>query len=963
MIAQSRILLLIILMLTGFSLFAQNYQLSGVVKDHSTGKGLPGATVQLAGTNTGTSTDAEGKFEIKGIKTKKADFLIHYVGFEQKNLSVDFGSDELKWIEVSLKEVASTLEQIEVVGKTEGQQKALLEQQASLNIKNIVSAEQIRQFPDMNAAEVVQRIPGITIQRDQGEGRFVQLRGTSPEFTNFSINGEQIPSPEGGVRYVGLDVISADQIDRIEVTKVLTPDMDADGIAGNVNIKTKSAADSIPEMMISAAGGYNQLMKTNNYQLQFTFGQRYKNVGFQVNANHYTNDQGSHNMEFDYTRGPLTSQSQDSTAVDNFYILYKDIELRHYTITRKRTGLSASLDYKPNKRHNVYLRAMYNRFSDDEQRRRIKYDFSDANDLLTYREAGIDHELKDRVKIQEISSLNIGAEHTLKNSMKIDYEMSWSLATEKQPDRMTTVFGNGGITMRVDKSNENYPRIRYPFEIDSLDAFNLNNYEFDELLLINSMVRDQNYTAKINFELPYNTSSGQKRYFKFGAKWRSKTKTREDNAVAYNKYFEKLSIYSQIGPPLDLTTIMDDFAETNLLGQSYLLDYIPGAEQMRNFFEKHPQHFKIDETDTWSKTYSKDYNAKEDFYAVYMMFRHDIQRLSIIGGLRYEHTLVNNQGVKAGVIYQGNGMLYYDSIFDKRQQNFLLPQLQLRYALDERTNVRAAATYSYTRPNFDDIIPYREDEDDEVEIGNPALKYPLALNLDVLAERYLPNKGLLSGGLFFKNIDNIAFNFVRNAHEGNDFNRYGLKKIMMAVNGLDAKVFGAEVQTQFKFNWFNNFLRNFGFYGNYTFTTSEARISKRYPQNENDQVFIFNEDDANFFTNSNETEIIPLPGQATHTANAALFFETKKWYSKLSLNYHSPFLYELGNDSGLDVFNDKALHLDLNTNYQISKSLNIFIDLINITNEPLKYYMGSREYFKKQEYYSWWGHIGVKWQL
>jgi outer membrane receptor for ferrienterochelin and colicin len=111
----------------------------------------------------------------------------------------------------------SKIAQVEISSRFEEQQKALEFMQRADNILNVISSQQIKLFPDVNAAEAIQRISGITLQRDQGEGRFVQLRGTPPQLTNFNINGEQIPSPEGDVRFVGLDVIAADQIEKIEV--------------------------------------------------------------------------------------------------------------------------------------------------------------------------------------------------------------------------------------------------------------------------------------------------------------------------------------------------------------------------------------------------------------------------------------------------------------------------------------------------------------------------------------------------------------------------------------------------------------------------------------------------------------------------------------------------------------------------------------------------------------------------
>ncbi len=511
----------------------QNNQINGKVVEASNGKALPGASVTIVTSKRNCITDQDGIFKIDDILDPTVTLLVRFIGYKDVTLLVDFSKNSNPYLKIRMVEVSSELKQIEVIGKAEGQQKAFTIQKEASNIKNIVSAEQIRQFPDVNAAEVVQRIPGITIQRDQGEGRYVQLRGTSPEFTNFSINGEQISSPESGARYVGLDVIAADQIDLIEVTKVITPDMDGDGIAGNINIITKSASDTIPDIAASMSGGYNNLMKTGNYQLQFSYGQRVKKFGFQINASYFKNNQGSHNMEYDYTRGPILGQAQDSTEGENFYILYKDIELRHYTITRERIGLSANLDFKPNMYNTYYLRSMFNLFSDNEQRRRIQYEFSDANDLVTYREADITRDLKDRIKNQTIRTINLGAEHQFKNNAKLDYEVSWSEATENQPDRMETSFDNGGITMVIDKTDPKWPLVTFPYVSDSIDAYTWKNYEFNDLMFFKSTVKDQNYTAKINLTLPYQLKTSGDGFIKTGFKIRTKNKTRDHEVQVF----------------------------------------------------------------------------------------------------------------------------------------------------------------------------------------------------------------------------------------------------------------------------------------------------------------------------------------------------------------------------------------------------------------------------------------------
>jgi len=246
------VLLLILILIPGLLAFTQNqYRISGKIIDAITREPLPAATIRIRNTQVGTTSDQQGNFVLNNIPEDQTELEIAYISYETLYMHLDFRDQSHNNLVIQLKPSVKELEAVKITGNAEGQVKAILDQKLAANIKNIVSSEQIEQFPDLNAAEVLQRIPGITLKRDQGEGRFVQLRGTPPEYTSFNINGEQIPSPEGNVRYVGLDIISADQIEFVEVTKVLTPDMDADAIGGSVNIITKTAKSEIPEIKAS----------------------------------------------------------------------------------------------------------------------------------------------------------------------------------------------------------------------------------------------------------------------------------------------------------------------------------------------------------------------------------------------------------------------------------------------------------------------------------------------------------------------------------------------------------------------------------------------------------------------------------------------------------------------------------------------------------------------------------------
>jgi TonB-dependent receptor len=934
---------------------AQQYRFTGIVRDALTGAPLPGAAIAVSGSRTGAVTDAVGGFQIAGIQQQRISFSVSLTGFKTQKFQHDFVRDAAPNFVILLEPADQQIGEVEVTGKAEGQIRAMIDQKKAESIKNIVSAEQIATFPDMNAAEVMQRIPGITLQRDQGEGRFVQLRGTPPELTNFNINGEQVPSPQGGVRYVGMDIIPADQIDFIEVSKVMTPDMDADGIGGSVNIKTKEAAGEQPDVRATLASGYNNLRQTPNYQLQFTYGQRYGKFGFNLNSSFFQNNQGSDNIEYDFAKGPFFG-SQGS-GVNNYYVQYREVQLRHYDITRTRISVAPTFDFKFNKHSFLYLRAMYNRFSDDETRRRKIYELDDALSETYYLYGGILHDVRERLKLQTLGTLSMGGEHKI-GSVTLDYQLFYAYAQEAEPDRFEAAFESPGqaIAVSFDVSDPDYPRATFPNPATAPNATDYSRFTLDDMLLEDRLVQDRNLTPRINLTAPYVWSDNHKGYFKFGGKIRAKNKERNIESQQFGAYFKQPLGYPGLGPDLSLATVNDGFQDAHLLGQGYLLEYMPSAPLLRNFYEFYPQHFVFDRTATRSQSFGEDYTAKERIYAVYGMWRHDFNNLMILGGIRYERTDIDYTGAR--IILDGNRFVGIDTLTDRRSHPFWLPQIQMKYALNDYFNLRGALTYTYSRPNFDDVLPYREQDREEVKFGNPDLRYPRSTNVDFLAERYL-RKGILSAGLFYKRIEDFIFFYKRFAHEG-DPSDFGLVEITKAVNGDRADVYGMELQAQFKLSFLPGFFSRFGFYTNYTYTYSEAYINKRLPANYTNAVVVFGEDDLSLFSSETERERVTLPGQARHTANLALFYDTNRFFARITANYHDAFLSQLGADADLDEYYDKEFRLDFNANVDVAKHFNVFVDIINLTNTPLRYYLGTPSRIKQQEFYSWWGRVGLK---
>ncbi len=941
------------------------YKLSGKVLDEK-GEPLTGANVFISGTTQGASTKIDGTFLLEPISKKEVEVKVTFLGYENYTQQLDLG--KTKNINIRLQLSSQDIEQVEVTAVTEGQTKALISQEKAENIMNIVSAEQIERFPDINAAEAMQRITGITLRRDQGEGKFIQLRGTPPEFTNFNINGEQIPSPQGGVRYVGMDIISADQIETIEVTKVLTPDMDGDGIAGSVNIVTKKAKSEVPEIKANVSAGYSELRGTPNYNMQLSYGARKNKFGFQMNASYYQNEQGSDNVEAKFVKGPFWGNQDDS--VNNYNVMYQEYQLRYYETLRKRTGLSATLDYEFSKKHTIYLKGMFNQFSDEQTRSRKIYDLEDAVDINNYLYGSVIHDVKYRTQKQQVNTLNFGGENDL-GFLKLDYELAYALAKEETPDRLEASFDNPGqaLVTRLDRDGTTFPKPVFDHPVHDSIANDYANYEFNGLKLTESDVNDENLTAKINIEVPIRVAflpgNG---FFKLGGKVRQKNKSKDEQVKSFSSYdpdwFDFIYPSTRPRQTLNLVDISSGVKTTNLLNQGYVVEQIPDPNKMIDFYNFNALFFYYgDKYDTESREESllADYTARELINSYYAMVQYEFSKLTLIGGVRIENTHVD---------YKGNSVMknsrgYYDTSYvvsDDRYHNFILPNFQIKYSPIDRLNIRGAYTSSFARPNFEDVLPIREEDRNDIKYGNPDLQYPFSKNIDIMVEKYLSHDGIISAGLYYKKIDNFIIPYRIHAF---DKGIGGYVDIESPINGKEADVFGVEFQGQFKFTFLEEtslpgFISNFGIYSNYALTYSDAIMNKRYPANFSSDTIDMSNGGINSFMNIDEEEHINLPGQSKHALNLALFYEGKKFYAKLSANFHDNYLEQAGNDADLDEYVDKAWHLDFTSSYAINKHLKCFVDVMNILNTPKTMFLGSTNYLQMQEYYSWWGRVGVK---
>ncbi len=875
--------------------------LKGTVLDAINRSKLSGASVKIMGSTGGTTADLNGQFSLY-LSPGKNQLSISYLGYRDSSISVDLQPGSVSVITIELTSDATQLRGVVVSGFLQGQARALNQQKNADNIRNIISADQIGRFPDPNAAEALQRVPGVNIERDQGEGRYVMIRGLAPQFNNINVNGEQIPSPEASVRYVALDVVPSDQLASIEVSKSLTPDMDGDAVGGSINLITRSAQSANARINGSIVGGYNNLMRKPNLQGQLQFDKRFgkrEQLGVMVNANYYENHLGSDNWEH--------------APFDN------ELELRDYELVRTRMGLSTTIDYKFNQRNESYFRALYSRFTDREWRRRYVFVPEDEE---------IEKLTKDRFESQSILTFNLGSKHNFKNFF-LNYEAQFSEGEQYTPYDHEVGF-IADLPSSFSFSDPKFPSVNAPGYTDN------SLYEFDGAEYGNTIAKDRNITAKFEIGIPYKSrnSSG---LIKFGAKYRAKKKSYTITNDAYE---------SDGGVPT-LDAFDQDPVKNEFLGGRYEMGRPLDVTSFNRFFNSNPGLFILDVEGKAINEALEAYTANEDVTAAFAMVRHQFSKLMLLGGLRYERTKVKYNS-KDVVIDAAGDLKEIIPVTGSSSYDFWLPQVQMKYELGRYTNLRASATFSYARPNFSEIIPAQEinEEDNIATVGNADLKPTGALNLDLMLEHYFGNVGIVSAGIFHKRLDNFIY---RRVEFGVPYPSTGTPivpsiDVVQAQNGNEAFLTGFELAFQRKLDFLPSFLKNFGVYANYTYTHSEARIQAR---------------DADG-TKPDEIEKLRLPGQATNVGNLALAYESSKLVLRVSANFNGEYLSEVGASPVEDLHVKNRIQLDFSGSYSLNSNFRLFAEVMNLTNQPFETYLGDKNIYAQREFYSWWARLGLK---
>ncbi len=877
-------------------------QLKGRILDNEKNP-LPGAVVIIDGNKLSAVTDLDGFFSFANLLSGNHNLKVTYIGFLPVSKTIVV-SEESTVDDIVMSDTSRELNEVVVTGVFSGQQRAINAQKSNINITNVVSADQIGKFPDSNIGDALKRISGINVQYDQGEARFGQVRGTPAEFSSVTINGSRLPSAEGDIRNVQLDLIPSDMIQTIEVSKTLMPDQDGDAIGGSINLVTKNSPHRFTVGAV-AGTGYNWISRKAQMNFGLTLGNRFFNdrFGVMLAASYNNAPAGSYNTEFIWEKD------------DDGKIYVNDYQIRQYYVTRERQSYSLSLDWKFNDFNKVWFKGIFNNRNDWENRYRttLKDITSEGKaDVRVQTKGGSGDERNARLERQRTMDFTLGGENRL-GILGMDWKLGYARATEKRPNERYIDYRLKSQRFSFDLSNQ-----REPFATpDEGYTMTLNDdFSLKELTQQQEDIVEQDFKAALDFKARLSERSK----IKFGCKFVNKTKDKEIDYYEYTPLDKKAFNADALAQTTDQSTDRfmpsskyqaGTFVDKKFLGSLNLDD--------SNLFER----------EQIAEELAGNFHARENVASGYVRIDSRLSdNLNFMGGLRVENTSLRYIGRN----YDDES----NSVFktEPETSNYInfLPSLLLKWDINKDFMLRAGYNQSISRPKYSALVPGMNIKrgDNEIRIGNPGLKATTSHNIDLNTEYYWKSIGLVSAGIFYKRIegfivDEVAYN---KEYQGTVWTKFTQPK-----NGGNANLFGVEMAWQRDFSFITPAMKCLGLYATYTYTHS--RIT-----------------DFNFEGRENEKGL-SLPGSPEHTANLSLYFDKCGFSARASFNYASAFIDEMGASSFYDRYYDAVKYMDLNVSYTFGRKtkITVYADCNNLLNQPLRYYQGSKDYTMQQEYY------------
>ncbi len=813
-----------------------------------------------------------------------------------------------------------------VVTATRATKTARDEQKLAPNLVNIQAAEDIVKYPDFNAAEALGRIPGVSLAIDTGEGRFVAIRGLDSNFNGTTFGGVTLLNTQpggtyfgGGGRAVELDTIPIGSVDRIIVRKTGLPDQEAEGLGGSVELSPRTAVGIKKPFLEATLGGGYEAFRNNadvfngEGAVGTTFGPD-KTLAIVLTGSFHTDKRGFDDVE----PAPLDGGTLPNGAPDPKFTnpQLDAVDLRRYNYNRRRFGFGGELDWTPDAQSHYYLRANDTGYTESVNRSILQYrGLSDSSvpnpaDPTGYISSGVT--ARSTLRDEQETHINFVAAAGGRNDLGpviVDYQASYTSATYHRDYDYGSQFRESGS---FNVAYDNVAYVDFP-KLTPL-TFNPNDpTQFKLYSISNTTERafDREYAGVVNLTIP-TTLLGGDGAFKVGGKLRFRDKI--DSPINYSTTAFPTTLLSQVegGGPY-----------TGFYDNNYSVGYRPSAAAIRALYAA--------ANPAGALNLGGFFNDTENIYAGYAQYDGHFGKLGVLVGVRVENTDATLRGIGSTTDASGNTTTAPTSV--KSNYTNAFPTVQLRYEFSPQFIARATYSTGIGRPGFLQTTAGANVDvgNQSVSVGNPNLKPITANSFDGSLEYYLPNAGIVSVGLFDKELDNYILQRITRSNNYPGISGVTTISTYSNVNGAYAR--GIEANYVQKFTHLPGLLDGLGFSGNVTYVDSKVQI-------------------RDSLTNGGlPASYSALPGTSKFTYNIAGFYEAHKVQLRLALLHVDATIFQVGSADGLDVFEDARTTLDLTSSYQVLPHMAVYFNAKNLLNTPLRYYEGYSTKTIQREFY------------
>lgn len=903
----------------------QSGMVRGRVVDATTGAHLAGALVAVGGTDLVASVENDGTFELAAVPAGMHAISVSYVGYATGTYTATVAPGAPTRVEARLNPEVLRLSAFVVEGAREGQARAINQQRAAINLRNVVAADAIGNFPDVNAAEALKRLPGISTVRQRGEDRDITIRGAAPNLNAITLDGVSVLSNQVDGRTVSLDVYPAEQLAGVEITKSALPNQDADAIGGVITLRSKSAFDTSRRVIAANAfWQYNDLAEQASYRAGVNFSEVLgtgRDWGVQLSASR------AQRKALEETSEPAGWAVRSGTASNGAYAGYSpnNVAFTYVDIKRERTGGSASLERKFGDTALLFLRASHNEFI--ERNARPRFVVQNAGTIANTAPVTVADEritaftstalrgqrvLNPRQFTDTGSSLALGGRATLEH-----WKLDWVGALARGTNHQDAVTGQwqtaANTTGTLDLADSERPRFLRTAGPDLNDA---SLYAFNQLQIQDRRLRNREASLKGDAQRDL-TLAGHPLRLSTGFKVRYSPKRWDQENEQYNSVTTGTLALSD--PRLGGTAEV----KSGFLDGLMAFGPTSAGYAFFDFAKANRAAFVPNAANTLQNTLAADYYVSEGIQAGYVMAEWSRGPLTALAGLRYERTETEAKAYRQNTAFAANNPARYTWVRNEADYADVLPGLHLRYAPTKRLVARAAWNETLARPQTNRIapslnvtIPANPTESDRVSVsgGNPALQATRSRNLDFSVEYYLQSIGVVSAGYFHKDLDGPIYRRTFDAtYEGQP------ARFTVFDNAGRARVSGWEFVYQQQWSVLPSPFDGLGVYANFTLVDSAVTLTEP----------------------GRVGEKLPLFNQSDQLGNLALTYQKYGLFVRLSHHWRGDFLQALGNGPGLDQYARGFESYDLLASYKLNSRWTVKLEATNLTAAPEQQYVGT----------------------